>query len=102
MNAYLRNFSIITCGPGTGKTTTIAKLLALLFSENSAVRIALAAPTGKASKRILESLRDSCLRQPDLFSQALHQFINKANALTLHRLLGYQPNSPYFYHNADR
>lgn len=102
MNAYLRNFSIITGGPGTGKTTTIAKLLALLFSENSAVRIALAAPTGKASKRILESLRDSCLRQPDLFPQALHQFINKADAFTLHRLLGYQPNSPYFYHNADR
>ena len=55
LNSYLSNFSIITGGPGTGKTTTIAKLLALLYSVTPDLNVALAAPTGKAAIRMLES-----------------------------------------------
>lgn len=100
LNAFLHNFSIITGGPGTGKTTTIAKLLALLFRNNPSINVALAAPTGKASKRIIESLKDSIHTQPELFPPDFQDFIDRTHSYTLHRLLGYKPNSPYFLHDA--
>ncbi len=60
--ALRSGFSIITGGPGTGKTYTVARLLALLFAmadDRERLRIALAAPTGKAAARLKQSIDDA-------------------------------------------
>jgi exodeoxyribonuclease V alpha subunit len=105
-------FSIITGGPGTGKTTTVVKLLALLQtlalgSKVSArpLRIRLAAPTGKAAARLNESIAGAVARLP---FEALAQGVDAAalrNAIptavtTLHRVLGTRPGSRRFRHDA--
>ncbi|MDI9935558.1 MULTISPECIES: exodeoxyribonuclease V subunit alpha [Rhodococcus] len=74
--------SVVVGGPGTGKTHTVARVLALLTRQpGPGLRIALAAPTGKAAARLQESVReqsDALGLPPDL------------TAMTLHRLLGWQ------------
>jgi len=96
-------FSIITGGPGTGKTTTVVKILALLqelaTTEQHALHIALAAPTGKAAMRLQESIGFSKSSLP--CSEKIKQLIPET-VTTLHRLLGAQPPSPYFKHNASQ
>ncbi|HST45003.1 MAG TPA: AAA family ATPase, partial [Luteimonas sp.] len=100
------NLVLITGGPGTGKTTTTARLLVLLVAQAlqagaPASRIALAAPTGRAAERMAESVR-----------KAVHALINAGvdatllgnlplAGTTLHRLLGTIPDSPRFRHHAD-
>ncbi|QCP47894.1 exodeoxyribonuclease V subunit alpha [Trinickia violacea] len=102
-------FSIITGGPGTGKTTTVVKLLALLQSlaletskDGRPLRIRLAAPTGKAAARLNESIAGAVARLPlDAFAQA--EAIRAAIPVvvtTLHRLLGTRPDSRRFRHHA--
>ena len=80
--------NIITGGPGTGKTYTLARIIAVLSQTNSHIRIAMAAPTGKAAQRMKEalqhSLNDEKLNQLGLVSGALKQ----QDTLTIHRLLG--------------
>jgi len=94
--------SIITGGPGTGKTTTVVKILAVLqelASKNKqSLHIALAAPTGKAAMRLQESIGTSKKRLP--CSEKIMQLIPEA-VTTLHRLLGAKPPSPYFKHDAS-
>ncbi|KPK00478.1 MAG: hypothetical protein AMJ60_01115 [Desulfobacterales bacterium SG8_35] len=93
--AVTRSFCVISGGPGTGKTTTVAKILALLISQHEdtrKLRILLGAPTGKAASRLQQAIRDTGLLQTG--SEPLQ-------SATVHRLLGYVPNSPYFRHNAD-
>jgi exodeoxyribonuclease V alpha subunit len=101
-------FSIITGGPGTGKTTTVVKLLALLQSQALAdgaarpLRIRLAAPTGKAAARLNESIAGAVARLPlGAFArgEAIRQAIPVA-VTTLHRLLGTRPDSRRFRHHA--
>lgn len=87
-------FFLLTGGPGTGKTATIGKLLQALqyqATENELgdLRIALAAPTGKAATRLSESLRSGAGSPEDRFYEAK----------TLHRLLGSKPNSVQFRHD---
>lgn len=97
--ALASGFSIITGGPGTGKTTTVAKIIALLLeaSENP-LHVALAAPTGKAAMRLEQSIGQnqaawSCAQSnKDKMPEKAH---------TLHRLLGAMPPSPYFRHNEE-
>ena len=57
--------TVISGGPGTGKTTTVVKLLACLLQQNPDCRIALAAPTGKAAARMLEALRLRAAELPE-------------------------------------
>ncbi|HEX7367277.1 MAG TPA: exodeoxyribonuclease V subunit alpha [Pelobium sp.] len=97
VSSYLNNFSIITGGPGTGKTTTVAKILAILFQLNPALKVGLAAPTGKASARMAESLKSA---QLDV-SEDIKTKFQEIQPSTLHRLLGYIADSPYFKHNAE-
>ncbi|HEX5805637.1 MAG TPA: exodeoxyribonuclease V subunit alpha [Macromonas sp.] len=85
---------LLTGGPGTGKTTTVARLLALLQSQACAagqpLRIHLTAPTGKAAARLSASLRDALDKLPATFRAAL-QAHPPGEAQTLHRLLRIQP-----------
>jgi exodeoxyribonuclease V alpha subunit len=98
VTAFLKRFSVISGSPGTGKTTVVAKVLALLLeqSKGKELRIALAAPTGKAAFRLQESIRKNRegLASPNAVKAAIPD-----NATTIHRLLGNLRNSPYFRHN---
>ncbi len=91
-------FSIISGGPGTGKTTTVTRLLWLLTQQAGirSNRIMLAAPTGKAAMRLQESIRQ--LKVSLAIPKAQAALIPE-QASTLHRLLGYRPGTPEFrYH----
>lgn len=94
-------FSIITGGPGTGKTTTVVRLLALLqapaVEQGRPLRIRLAAPTGKAAARLTESIGQQVERLP--VDIAVREQI-PTDVSTVHRLLGSRPGSRHFRHHA--
>ena len=98
--AVNQTFCMITGGPGTGKTTTVVKILAILqeLSEQPLL-IALAAPTGKAAMRLQESIGFNKAALPSTveIKSAIPESV-----MTLHRLLGAKPPSPYFRHNAKQ
>lgn len=100
ISAVINRFSIITGGPGTGKTTTVAKQLSLLLKINPKMKIALAAPTGKAAARMAESLKESIKKTIDL-PENIKQKIDEITPSTIHSLLGTQKDSIYFRHNAE-
>lgn len=104
--ALTKRLAVITGGPGTGKTTTVTKLLYLLTSQQE-LTIRLVAPTGKAAARLSESIKASKQR---LASELQHIPLDKLKsnmaqipeeAATLHRLLGVIPNSHQFRHHKD-
>ncbi|MCH8552658.1 MAG: exodeoxyribonuclease V subunit alpha [Natronospirillum sp.] len=104
--AARQRFAIITGGPGTGKTTTVVRLLALLQAQTfaqqqSPLRIALTAPTGKAAARLNESIGGQ-VEDLDLSglpgSDRLRDHIPD-QVTTLHRLLGARPDSRHFRHH---
>ena len=97
---------LVTGGPGTGKTTTTARLLVLLAAQarhagHAAPRIALAAPTGRAAERMAESVRHAvqALAASGVDTDLLAAL--PATGTTLHRLLGTIPDSPRFRHDRD-
>ncbi|MFM1996461.1 MAG: RecBCD enzyme subunit RecD [Planctomycetota bacterium] len=87
---------ILLGGPGTGKTTTVAKRLIALFHADPHTRIALAAPTGKAAARMAEALRNR-LHDPDAPEEvraagaAARAAVEAARPVTVHKLLGNRP-----------
>ncbi len=86
----LRRATIIAGGPGTGKTTTVARIIALLREvEGPGLTVALAAPTGKAAARLAEAVGQACLGM-DPVDQAR---VGEPSASTLHRLLGWRPDA---------
>lgn len=101
--AVRKQFAVITGGPGTGKTYTAARVLALLAEQFSAQgkrpRIALAAPTGKAAARLQESIAKALAQMAE--SEPVRTS-PPGEASTLHRLLGTLPDSPQFRHDRDR
>ncbi|EGV17068.1 exodeoxyribonuclease V subunit alpha [Thiocapsa marina] len=110
-------FSIITGGPGTGKTTTVVRLLALLQAlalvepppdqagvrrPQRALRIRLAAPTGKAAARLNESIAAAVANLPlaDLTNGEAVRAAIPVTVSTLHRLLGSRPDTRRLRHHA--
>ncbi len=93
--------TVITGGPGTGKTTTVLWLLVALLEQareegREPPRIRLAAPTGKAAARLGESLRE---RLPEMDVDTSVREAMPSNASTLHRLLGVRAGSSRFRHD---
>ncbi len=96
--ALEKGLTIISGGPGTGKTTTVLKIIAILLQAiDSTLRIGLAAPTGKAAMRLQLSIGGSLesLDCPEEIRSSIPQ-----EAKTLHRLLGVRRDSPQFRHNS--
>jgi len=95
--AVSRRFCVISGGPGTGKTSTVVKVLALLLEQQGAdsCRVALAAPTGKAAARLKESIAGGAQ-----FTEEVRGLIPE-DVFTLHRLLGYLKGSCSFRHNRE-
>jgi exodeoxyribonuclease V alpha subunit len=98
--AVLKRFSVITGGPGTGKTFTIARLLAVLAEQPGAerLRVRLAAPTGKAAARLREALAQA---RGTLGSEGPAADAIPGEVHTVHRLLRPLPDSPYFRHRRE-
>jgi exodeoxyribonuclease V alpha subunit len=100
--AVLRHVSVIAGGPGTGKTTTVARVLALIDQQASAAGtrpplVALVAPTGKAAVRLDESVKEEAnllAIPPEQRARLL-----ELRGQTLHRLLGWSPNHTRFRHH---
>jgi exodeoxyribonuclease V alpha subunit len=103
--ALSQGLTVLTGGPGTGKTTTVARLLALLVEQatmagNARLRIALAAPTGKAAARLQEAVQLEVARLDPSEREALIGL----HATTLHRLLGSRPDTSarFRHHRGNR
>ncbi len=98
--AVFKRISVITGGPGSGKTFTIARILALLLecALGDNAKIHLAAPTGKAAARLAESINEAkqSLECSDLIKNAIPGEVH-----TIHRLLKPVKDTPYFYRNAE-
>ena len=99
LTALTRKLCVISGGPGTGKTRTVGTLLALLLEQAlpHPLRIALAAPTGKAAARLQESIQQ--LRAVLPCAESIKAQLPQ-NTFTLHRLLGGTPDSASFKYNA--
>jgi exodeoxyribonuclease V alpha subunit len=91
--ALEKGLVIISGGPGSGKTSTVVHLLAGLLTQHPALRIALAAPTGKARARLLEAIRQRALHLPEAIRARL-----PTEALTIHRLLGARSDGRFAHH----
>jgi exodeoxyribonuclease V alpha subunit len=104
-NALARRFSVIAGGPGTGKTTTVARLLSLIEEQAAGASgvpplVALAAPTGKAAARMAEAVHDEAGRLD--VDDAVRRRLLALEASTVHRLLGRHPaGSMRFRHHGD-
>jgi len=94
-----RRLSILAGGPGTGKTTTVAKILAVLQDlAGGGLRVALAAPTGKAAAR----LQEAAAAAAGMLTAEDQDRLGELKASTLHRLLGYKPGArTRFWHDRD-
>ena len=91
-------FSVISGGPGSGKTSTVIRILAVLLAHNPDCRIALAAPTGKAAARMMDSIRQR-IDQLDIDGSIKSAI--PVEARTIHRLLGYRHHG-FTYHQQHR
>ncbi|GAC1374997.1 MAG: exodeoxyribonuclease V subunit alpha [Aquirhabdus sp.] len=87
-------FSLITGGPGTGKTYTLARIVKALQQSQPNLRVALAAPTGKAAQRMQSVLTDE-------FQRAGIDHLKVQDAQTIHRLLGLGGRSTPRYHRYE-
>jgi exodeoxyribonuclease V alpha subunit len=105
--AVRHRFAVVAGGPGTGKTTTVARIVALLAEQAAAAGapeplVALAAPTAVAAARLEEAVRDAAAGLD--VSDAVRAQLLAASASTLHRLLGWRPDSQsrFRHHRGNR
>jgi exodeoxyribonuclease V alpha subunit len=93
--ALTRPLTIVSGGPGTGKTPTVVNVLGCALARDPACRIRLAAPTGKAAARMLEAMRRAAIRLPAGLRERL-----PTESFTVHRLLGVSGETGEFRHHA--
>ena len=96
LQSMTQQLIIITGGPGTGKTSTVAKILTMLRENDKDLLIKLAAPTGKAAMRLAASIQQFLVQLPQDRKDAIPTRVQ-----TLHRLLGMRNNGRSFRHNHD-
>ena len=98
--AVRKRFCVISGGPGTGKTSTVVKIIALLAeqAQGESLRIAMAAPTGKSAARLKESI---CSMKEKLECSDEVRSLIPEGVSTLHRLLGARGSSIRFKHSAE-
>jgi exodeoxyribonuclease V alpha subunit len=106
-SAVLRRFAVVAGGPGTGKTTTVARIVALLAEQAAAAAsgeplVALAAPTGKAAARLEEAVHEEAAKL--VVGEPVRALLLGIGASTLHRLLGWRPDSHsrFRHHRGNR
>lgn len=103
--AVERDFVVISGGPGTGKTTTVARFLAGLVTgmegDGTDHRIALAAPTGKAAARMTEAIRHAIGSMGSSLSESVVERLDELDAITIHRLLGRAPGGGFRHGPGD-
>jgi exodeoxyribonuclease V alpha subunit len=106
-SAIRHRFAVVAGGPGTGKTTTVARIVALLAEQAAAAGrpeplVALAAPTGKAAARLEEAVHEEAAGLD--VGDAVRAQLLAAQASTLHRLLGWRPDSHsrFRHHRGNR
>ena len=108
--SLLNHFTVISGGPGTGKTTTIARILIALClleaQKEKKLSAAVTAPTGKAAARLMESINSALenLSLPPHISGELLRLLKESiptEPHTIHRLLGYRHGSAFFRHNSE-
>ena len=93
--------TVLCGGPGTGKTTTVARVLALLLDRDGpALRVAMAAPTGKAAARLQEAVQQEAVH----LAPGDRRRLGTLTASTVHRLLGTMPGrgTRFRYHRSNR
>ncbi len=91
-----RALALVTGGPGTGKTTAAARLLALLAHREPGIRVALAAPTGKAAARLGDAIGQAAVTLDGTLAGVRPRMERAAfQARTLHRLLGWNPRTDH-------
>jgi len=100
LTAAIKRFCVISGGPGTGKTYTVAKILAILLEQarGEKLRIFLCAPTGKAAAKLGESIKKT--KEELNCSETIKQAI-PVETYTIHRMLKTTPGSPYFRYNSE-
>ncbi len=95
----VNKFTLITGGPGTGKTTVVSSILAILLSKDLDTKIKLCAPTGKAAARLKESISDELTNLK--IDVTIKNKMENLEAYTIHRLLKKKRLSPHFLKNSD-
>ena len=101
LSSVVNTRSLISGGPGTGKTTTIIKLLLLHLLQRPQLRIALCAPTGKAAHRMLQSMHENLRNIDHTIPQWMIDALPK-ESFTIHRLLKFNHIHNRFFYSQDK
>jgi len=98
---FRNRFNVITGGPGTGKTTVIAKIISILWKLFPDSVVKLAAPTGKAAARINESISGAVEQMQGAIDPEVSEKLKKLSGSSIHRLLGWTSKPGVFRHSID-